>query len=143
MNDAVFDTTVVAFANSDIAARRAGNVLDNRLGLLEKALNGRLHIRYNGKLLGEYVAHVSERRNDVIELFFALLDSGRTTLVRKNTLSRQNYRIARDERWPTHDQHLLAAALDGENPEIYVTEAILANCDAGIYRVFRIHVRQV
>src|SRR5258708_11582316 len=111
MNDAVLDTTVVAFGNSDIAARKRGNSLDVRLRILEAAVTRQIRIRYTPKLLGEYQQHVRERRNDVIELFFAVLDSGAAVLVRRNTLSRHHHARAVGERWPPHDEHLLAAAI--------------------------------
>lgn len=143
MSDAVFDTTVVACANSDIAARRAGNSLDRRLHLLEIAGCGQVRVRYNRKLLSEYQAHIKTRRNDVIELFFAVLDSAWAIRVTRSTLSRQDYRLAVEQRWPTHDQHLLAAALGGDRPCVYVTEPRLATCGLGIQRVFNIRVRRV
>ena len=143
MNDAVFDTTVVAFANSDLSARKPGNSLDTRLRLLEGTVRRDFRIRYNAKLLKEYEQHVREHRNDVIELFFGALDSKGAILVKKNSLSRQEFNLARNQRWPSHDQHLIAAALGGTQTHIYVTERALVSCAAGIYRVFRIRVRAV
>ncbi len=143
ISDAVFDTTVVAWANKDIATRKPGNSFDRRLGLLELVVAGRMRIRYNSRLLTEYGQHVRQRRNDVIEFFFTVLDSASAIRVPKNNLSRQQHRLAIQQRWPTHDQHLLAAALGGDRPCIYVTEKRHANCAFGIHRVFGIGVRLV
>jgi|SRR6266571_2677589 len=143
MSDAVLDTTVVAFANSDIAARRSGNSLDRRLRILQDVVGRRMQIRYNPKLLTEYQQHITERRNDVIELFFAVLDSSAAIRVGRNTLSRQHFERATGERWPAHDQHLLAAAMGGDRPQIYVTERRLSDLASGIHRKFRIRVRLV
>jgi hypothetical protein len=143
MSDAVFDATVVTLANSELTARRPGNALDRRLRLLESALHGRLRVRYNGRLLYEYTQHVRERRNDVVDLFFTVLDSPTAVRVARSTLSRQHHGLATGQRWPDHDQHLLAAALGGERPQIYVTESRLANCACGIHRIFRIRVTRV
>jgi hypothetical protein len=143
MSDVVFDTTVVDIGNQDIAHRRAGNSFDRTLNLLQAAIDGALRIRYNNKLRGEYEAHVRERRNDFIENFFTILDSPQALRV-GNTLSRQHYNLAvRTERWPSHDQHLISAALGGNRPRIYVTEQQLLNCAAGIYRRFRIRVQGI
>ena len=143
MSDAVFDATVVSFANSTLAGRRPGTSAERRFNLLNGAVRGRMRIRYNSKLLTEYTQHVRESRNDVIHIFFGLLDSQRAIRVPKNTLSRQDYQRAAAERWPHHDQHLLAAALGGDRPCVYVTEAQLANCAAGIQRIFRVRVHLV
>jgi len=143
MHDAVIDTTVVAFANCDIAARKEGNSLDKRLEVLETAVNGGIRIRYNDKLITEYADHVRDHINDVIAMFFALLDSAAAIRAKKSTLSRQHYERAVRVRWPTHDQHLLAAAIGGHRPVVYVTEPLLSNCAAGIHRIFKIHVYRV
>jgi hypothetical protein len=143
MADCVFDATVVAFANGEIAARKPGNVFDRRLAAIEGAARGDCRIRYNTKLLGEYQSHVQERRNDVIELFFAALTDN-AVLVARNTLLRQDYAKARDKcRWPTHDQHLLAAALGGDDPSLFVTEQRHANCRAKILACFGIRIKRL
>jgi hypothetical protein len=144
MIDAVLDTTVVAIGNKDIAGRKAGNSFDRVLAVLEKILDGTVLVRYNNKLRVEYTEHVRERRNDFIENFFSILDSSQAIFVRKNSLSRQEYALAVvADRWPSHDQHLIAAAIGGENPTIYVTEHALDVCGARIYRDFDIHVVKV
>jgi hypothetical protein len=143
MSDAIFDATVVSFANSTLAGRRPGTSAERRFNLLDGAAKGRVRIRYNTKLLTEYVDHIRERRNDAIRVFFDLLDSGGAIRVQKSTLSRQDWQRARAQRWPRHDQHLLAAAVDGDRPSLYVTERRLANCSAGIQRIFGVYVRLV
>ena len=97
-------------------------------------------MRYNAKLLEEYRPFIAVLRNDVIEVFLRVL-ADRGVLVRRNTLTRQDYAAARQTcRWPSHDQHLLAAALNGDDPTIFVTEARLAECAAGILAHFAIHI---
>jgi hypothetical protein len=130
MPDCVVDASVLGFANGDIAGRRPGNVLDRRLAVLEQVVMGARRLRYNPKLLYEYQQLVRIHRNDVIEALFALLDDARRSVfVRRNTLSRQDHATARRVcGWPSHDQHLLAAALGGDDPAIVVTEQILAQC---------------
>lgn len=143
MPDCVFDTTVVAFANGDIAARKPGNTFDRRLSAIERSARANCRIRYNRKLLAEYEAHVRDRRNDVIELFFAALTE-RGILVARNNLSRQDYATATSRcRWPTHDQHLLAAAVRGDNPTIFVTEQQLADCRAKVRAYFGIDIQHL
>jgi len=139
MADSVIDATVVAFANGNIAARKQGNAFDRRLEAIEQVVNGQRRLRYNSKLLREYQNLIQEHRNDVIDLFFIVL-ADRAVLVRGNTLSRQHYGRARTCRWPAHDQHLLAAALGGDEPTIFVTEARLAQCAAQILARFTIRV---
>ena len=144
MADCVLDASVVAFSNGDLTARRRGNVFDRRLRAIEQVIAGVHRLRFNGRLLGEYQNLIHEYRNDVIELLFALLDSSRAVLVRRNNLSRQDYAIAvRRCGWPSHDQHLLAAALGGIDSLIVVTEVRLFQCAAQILRSFDVHVERV
>ena len=143
MADSVLDATVVAFSNGDLAGRRRGNALDTRLKLLEQVVEQRRPIRYNLKLRAEYIQHLLVNRNDIIALFVAALDSPIATFVPRNTLSRQLWAEAHACRWPAHDQHLLAAAIDGDQPTLIVTENLLANCGEGIRRRLQISVRKV
>lgn len=142
MPDCVVDATVVAFSNGNIAGRRPGNVLDRRLAVLEQIVRGARRLRYNSKLLHEYEQLIQEYRNDVIETLFNLLDDARrSVLVRRNSLSRQDHAVAKGTcGWPTHDQHLLAAALDGVDPAIVVTEQRLNQCAQAILNHFAIHI---
>jgi hypothetical protein len=144
MPDCVLDTTVIAFANGDINGRKPGNKLDKRLSVIEKVGSGHWRIRYNSKLLAEYGAHVTVRRNDVIELFFAVLESSRSVFVRRSTLPSHSYEIAAKKcRWPAHDQHLLAASLDGDSPSLFVTDKALVRCAALVFKHFDIRVRDL
>lgn len=144
MPDCVLDATVVAFANGDLAARRRGNVFDRRLLVIEEVVRGHRRLRYNTRLLGEYSRLIQEYRNDVVHLLFQVLDSERSVRVPRSSLSRQNYDTATTRcGWPSHDQHLLAAAVDGLDPSIFVTEKVLADCAAPVRRHFHIHVVQL
>jgi hypothetical protein len=106
---------------------------------LEEALSGHTVPRYNKKLLKEYENHLVTHRNDVITAFLVLLaDKG--VFVPKSTLPRQVYARAQSIRWPTHDQHLLAAAIDEEGTRILVTETALANCARAAKREFGVVV---
>jgi hypothetical protein len=143
MADCVIDATVVAMANGNIAARRPGNVFDRRLTVVEDVGRRVRRLRYNSKLRGEYERLVHEYRNDVIELFFTVL-ADHAVFVHHNSLSRQRHATARDKcGWPDHDQHLLAAALGGDDPTVFVTEDRHANCAACILARLRIHVSQL
>ena len=144
MPDCVLDATVVAYANGNLTGRRHGNILDRRLVIIEMVGSGDLRLRYNSKLLGEYEQLIKDRRNDVIEVFFAVLDSERAVRVRRNALSRQNHVKATTKcRWPVHDQHLIAAAIDGDEPSLFVTEKCLADCAAKIWAHFAVRVERV
>lgn len=137
--DTVYDATVVTCANGDLAGRRRGNALDRRLRVLEEFVNGRRVAWYNNKLLQEYENHVVERRNDVIETFLdSLADHGRRAT--SNRLSTSQYASARRMRWPSHDQHLLAAALEATRATIFTTERRLHSCRADVQRVFGVAV---
>jgi hypothetical protein len=143
MSDCVLDASVVAFSNGDIAGRRPGNVFDRRLAAIERVVSGERSLRYNSKLLGEYKGLVRVYRNDVIELLFIILaDKG--VLVKRNTLSRQEHAVATGKcRWPSHDQHLLAAAVGGIDPVIVVTESHLASCAARVLTYFAVYVEHL
>jgi hypothetical protein len=142
MADSVIDTSVVSMANGQIAGRRRGNVLDRRLSAIEDVAYGRRRLRYNPKLLVEYQRIVRAYRNDVIELFFIALTE-RAVFVRRNTLSRQDNAKARKCKWPGHDQHLLAAAVGGIQPTIFVTESHLHACAASVLACFAVHVEHL
>jgi hypothetical protein len=143
MAEWVFDATVIGISNTDLRRRRRGNALDRRLVLIENAVSGVARVRYNRKLLGEYQRLASQYKNDVIELFFAILDSGGAVLVGRNTLSRQEYSLALACRWPSHDQHLLAAAVGGAAVTVFVTEARHVQCASKIRRNFAISIQEV
>jgi len=143
MPDCVVDATIIRFTNTQLAARKPGNAFDRRLTVLEQIVRGLRRARYNTRLLGEYTALLGQApfRNDVIEAFFAILDSSRAVRVKSNRLSQGDHAMAtRQCRWPSHDQHLLAAAIGGNRPEVMVTEVRLANCGPDISRRFGIRV---
>ncbi|MFA6472446.1 MAG: hypothetical protein WCU00_10435 [Candidatus Latescibacterota bacterium] len=138
--DTVYDTTVISLANGDLVGRKRGNALDKRLSALEQFLKGHRVAWYNNCLLNEYSAHILEYRNDITEIFFAMLvDRGRKA--KKNTLTRHQHALLRSIRWPSHDQHLLAAALEGRSTTLFVTEVTLYNCAASVKRIFDIRVK--
>jgi hypothetical protein len=142
MTNTVYDTTVVVYANADLIGRRSGNRLDRRLRVLEEFIQGSRIAFYNKKLFKEYEDHLSNQRNDVIEVFLIqLIDTG--SYVRRSTLSRQNFDRASRSNWPAHDQHLLAAAIEATGVTIFVTENHLACCANSIRREFDIEVVKV
>jgi hypothetical protein len=145
MPDCVVDTSVLAFANGDIAGRRPGNLLDQRLGVLEQIVGGARRLRYNPKLLDEYQKLITQYRNDVIETVFAILDDTRRSVrVTRSSLSRQDRAKAADRcHWPDHDQHLLAAAIGGDYPSIVVTEDRLNQRAAAILRHFEVRIEHL
>jgi hypothetical protein len=145
MPDCVVDSSVVALANGDIAGRRLGNFFDQRLRVLEQIASGARRLRYNGQLLHEYEQLIRQYRNDVIETVFAILDDPRRSLrVSRSSLSRQHYELAtRTCRWPSHDQHLLAAAIGGDAPSIAVTEQRLNQCAPAILRNFQVRIEHL
>jgi hypothetical protein len=143
MTDCVVDATVIHLANGDLVSRQLGTLFDRRLRLLEQVTNGSRRLRYNPKLLGEYERLTREVRNDIVELFFIAL-SEKAFLVKRNTLSRQDYRTAnRKCGWPGHDQHLIAAALGGNDPHLVVTERWHIKCAACVLRSFAIHIEDL
>jgi hypothetical protein len=143
MPDCVFDTSFIRLANDSLFGEKEGNLLNRRLTPLRQAVAGQSHLRYNRKLLDEYSNHIKEGRNDIIEQFFVLLDSPQTTLVRKHALSRQDNAKANRCRWPTHDRHVLAAAIGGIDVVIHVTENALGACSKKVKLIFGFHVNHV
>ena len=144
MIDYVLDATFVAFSNGDLAGRRPGNVLDRRLKVVEEVIYRQdRRLRYNQRLRREYEDHAKTTRNDFVEVFFSYLDSNRPFRVPRNTLSRQHYNTATKIRWPGHDQHLLAAAIGGIKPHLFVTEHKHAVYAAKVKQAFGITVLRV
>lgn len=78
----------------------------------------------------------------MIEAFLTQL-SERGRLAKRNSLSRQDYSRALKIGWPTHDQHLLAAGLEGSRTTIFVTEDAHARCSAALRRQFHLSVVQL
>lgn len=142
MPDSVIDATVLAMANGEIAARKPGNALDRRLRAIEEVGSGARRLRYNPRLREEYLRIVQEYRNDAVELFFIVL-TDRAFFVRSNTLSRQKFAASLKCKWPPHDQHLLAAALEGDDVVIFATEQRHCVCGPCIRRTFAIHVEDL
>jgi hypothetical protein len=140
MADSVFDTTVIAAANAVLADRVPGNRLDRCVAAIEDVAHGLRRLRYNRKLYEEYRPHLRERRNDIVEVFVALLDSPNAVVVPRSTLPRPIYARALQCGWPSHDQHLLAAAIDGEDPILFVTERRHWVCCAAVWKRFAITV---
>jgi hypothetical protein len=141
MDDAVIDATVLAYANGPIGHQISG-ALARCLPIITKVVDEQWRCRYNIKLLNEYCEHVKVRRNDMIVVFFTILDSPRA-FVARNNLRHHEYAKAIEIRWPPHDHHLLAAAIDGINPSIVVTEDKLARLSQRAKREFGVRVLQV
>jgi len=140
--DTVYDAEVIAKANGDLSGRKRGNRMDLRLSWIEVCLAGQRRAIYNGKLLGEYTKHVKTCRNDLIDAFIRrLADHGMKAA--RNTLSSVNYAKARKMKWPSHDQHLLAAAIEAQDATIVVLEDALAGCGAAAKREFGVTVVQL
>ena len=142
MRDTVYDTSFVAYSNGELAGRKANNVLDRRLSKIEEFVEGKRVAWYNDKLLGEYRDKVRRTRNDVIETFLIrLADAGRRAA--RSRLSRTNYAKALKAQWPSHDQHLLAAAIEGTRATIFVTEKVLEDCAKSAKREFGFSVVRI
>jgi hypothetical protein len=60
-----------------------------------------------------------------------------------NTLPRHLHAKMRDANWPSHDQHLLAAAVDGMDPTVYVTESRHVRSAKAVRRHFGIRIVEV
>ncbi len=136
----VYDATVVAFSCGALTGRKKGNALDLRLAAIERFVFGFAVARYNRKLFSEYDDHTRTReKNDVVRVFLELLVRN-GVLVNSNRLSRTDYARALSVRWPSHDQHLLAAAICRGKAILYVTEAAHSKVASGVKRAFGIDV---
>lgn len=140
MSDAVFDATVITYSNRGLLETDKTEYASAGIALLTKFVSSTRRIRVNPKLVREYEEH-NVRRSDLIELFLTLLTSDRTVHSKKNTLPTHLFLKSRKAGWPTHDQHLLAAADDGAF--IYVTEQRHSVCSAKIKRDMSISVVRI
>ena len=143
MPECVFDTSFIAYANSPLVGEWEGNLLNRRLVAIRSVTTGQSRVRYNQKLLTEYIAHAREHRNDVVDQFFELLDSAQAIRVPRNRLCRTDNAKAENCGWPSHDQHVLAAAIGGIDVMIHVTEGALGKCSKKIKRVFGFAINHV
>jgi hypothetical protein len=139
--DTVVDATVVVFANNALAIGDSG-VLGRCLTIISEVIHDERRCRYNSKLLGEYIMHVGRQPSDFVHLFFGVLESSRAVLGR-NSLCPGDRERAESMKWPSHDRHLLAAAVGGENPCIMVTERRLASLHEPAKREFGVCVKLV
>jgi hypothetical protein len=142
MSECVFDASFIGKANGPLTGERAGNLLSKRLIAMRRVTAGESRIRYNAKLLAEYICLVKERRNDVVDQFFEILDKG-PKVKAKSTLGHADKARANKCRWPTHDQHVLAAAIGGKDVVIHVTENALGLCSSEVRRVFGFKINHV
>lgn len=140
--DTVYDTTVIACSNQELAERQLNPELNRRLDVIEQFITAERTAWYNDKLLKEYVDHLGTNQNDVIHMFMMQL-ADRGIWCKRYSLSRQHHAVAQEAGWPNHDQHLLAAAIEGHRTTIFVTEDLHANCAKKIKREFKISVEQV
>jgi hypothetical protein len=145
MAECVFDASFIGYANDplDEVNFAPGTLLRRRVTALETVTSGRSRLRCNPKLIAEYDQLVKVHRNDMIEQFIALLDSEQTIKLKSSTLRRQDKVKATDCGWPTHDQHVLAAAVGGTDVVVHVTEGIMGVCAPKVWRIFRIRVNFV
>lgn len=143
MAECVFDASFIAKANGSCSGANNGNLLQRRLNAVQSVTSGASRLRYNQKLLNEYLKHVQECRNDLVELFFEILDSDKAIRVKRSTLCKADNAKANDCRWPSHDQHILAAAIGGTNVVIYVTEKTLGSCGVAVKRIFSFTIAHI
>lgn len=143
MPECVFDTSFIAYANEPLAAEMTGNLLNRRLSAIRSVTTSQSRIRYNQKLLKEYSEHAKVARNDVVNQLFDLLDSQQAIFVKRSTLSRTDKVKSEACGWPSHDQHVLAAAIGGTEVVIHVTEGMLGRCSSKIRRIFGFEINHV
>ena len=138
MSETVYDTRFLACANGNISNLRPFSQLQKRVSYVKEFSDGKTTARFNAKLLQEYDKHIKEYRNEIIESFFKLLvDHGIKS--NRNTLTGPDWQRL-DGAWPTHDRHLLAAAIDGVKVRIITSEKDLVKKKAVVKRIFRIDV---
>jgi hypothetical protein len=145
MAESVFDASFIGYANSslDDPTPHRREFLRQLLNAITSVISRQSNLRCNQKLLSEYEGHLKVRRNDVIDQFITILDSEETVKLSGSTLRSPHKARANDCRWPSHDQHVLAAAIDGTNVTIHVTERVLGLCAQDIWRKFRIRINYV
>ena len=143
MGECVFDTSFIFLANGQLAGERPGNLLNKRLSAIRRVVDRRARPRYNQKLLTEYQDKIRVYRNDVIELFVAILDTEAAINVKTNRLKRADLDKAQKCGWPLHDQHVLAAAIGGNKVVIHVTENALGACSSKVKRLFGVSVNHI
>lgn len=145
MAECVFDASVVGYANNplEVSVIESGVSLVQIVDALESVVIGHRRLRCNPKLLTEYSRLLRVKRNDLIEQFVALLDSPQTIMLKSSSLRNHEKVKAKNCKWPSHDQHVLAAAIGGTDVAIYVTEAFLGGCAEKVWRIFRIRVHLI
>lgn len=136
---AVIDTRIVVEMNIADEQDTLASRYCERVSLLARCYKGDLLIRLNSKLLREYKTKAPKTANDYVEAFFAILDNReRARMVKRNKLEKKLHVKCNECRFPSHDQHLLAAAvLDADESgsvTIFVAEKAHTNCAPCIWR---------
>jgi len=145
MADNVYDASFIGYANCSLGDPTPGrrDFLEKLIAAIVPVVSGTSRVRWNNTLRIEYDRLIKEHRNDVVDQFFAMLTSGSAVFVARNRLRKHEDQDAEKCNWPYHDRHLIAAAVDGEDVTIHVTEERLGRCGASILRLFEIHVNHV
>ncbi len=143
MKDTVYDASFVKFSLAESSESERSELTNQRWKEIEGFIVGKRKLYYNQKLGKEYNQLLKNATNDdsVQAFIFALVDTG--IKGSKNGLSRQKRVQAQAAGWPTHDDHLLSAALLGTKTEIFVTEQTLANCGTAIKRIFKFVITRI
>ena len=141
MSDAVVDASVIGMTDEDLLAQGSEDSIRRRVKLIDDCANKKLRLRCNPTLEGEYSRILKDSNKDLHILFLGALESA--FRVTKNKLDRHAYLRSLDAGWPSHDQHLLAAAIGGTRPTIYVTEKKLFSCATKVKREFSISVSSI
>jgi len=145
MAEAVYDSSFIGYANvslDDPTAERR-EFLRQLVAAIALVVSGQTSLRWNKALRTEYDDIVKVHQNDAVDQFFAILTSENATFVAKNSLRKHENVRAHDCNWPQHDRHLIAAAIDGTNVTIHVTERRLGVCTERMWRILRIRVNYV
>jgi len=143
-DEIVIDTTVLQKANAAITVQPGRRSrFARRLRLLENLRRGGTTVLFSKRLLTEYRKQIKSPRNDFVRLFFEILDDpGRATYNWATWSGQERDKVSRC-RFPREDYHVLRTAIRPNATTIVTEEERMLKTDEGLYRAFRVHVRDI
>jgi hypothetical protein len=144
MPESVYDASIIGYANVSLGdpTGERRQFLEDLIAAIHRVLSGRDRLRVNTTLRTEYEQVARGVRNDVVDQFFAIL-TGEGAVAAKNSLRSFENDRAHKCNWPSHDRHLIAAAIDGVGVTIHVTENRLGRCANKVWQVFKIRIEHI
>jgi predicted nucleic acid-binding protein len=138
----VVDTNVLQKANAPLGpVIKEGRKIRRRLELLSQIRRREVTILYSRQLVHEYRTQIQHPRNEFVRAFFEVITGGANAIFNWRTPWRSDRVIARECRYPDHDDHVLRTALHDDSTTIYTEDEPMLRAGECIYRRLRVRIQ--